>query len=583
MARPQWRVPDVRLTLVGAALVLAWIGIGARLVDVQAFNSELYEEQGLDQRIKHEELAAARGTIFDRDGVELAVTVDSVTVFADPTMVTDPATTARLLSPLIGLREDDLEERLSADSRFAYLARRLERTEAARVRDVVEAAGLTGIFFSEEPKRVYPAGSLASQVIGFVRTDDLEGIEGLEYHYNDVLRGEAGRQIVERDPYRNPIPQGKYLVEPPVHGADIVLTIDREIQFAAEQALASAVQRTGAAAGTIVVMDVESGAVLAMASAPTFDPNHRSESDPAAYRNRAVGDMYEPGSTLKVVTIAAALEEGIVAPEMVLTLPARYVINLDPEPKVYTDVGRSSETELSIAEIVARSSNIGTITVQNMLGNERHHAYLSSFGLGEKASGDLPGEAAGLLRPVEEWCETTCGPSTAIGYRVDVTVLQMAAMFAAIGNDGVWVEPHVVKEIIFADGSRRSFDPMRRPVLSAEVARTMQRLLQGVVESDRGTGWRAAVAGYTVGGKTGTTEKFLPSLGVYSEEDRVASFIGIAPISSPRIVVAVMLDTPSGQDAAGDDQRFGGVAAAPVFAEVVEAALHRLGVIPDAQ
>lgn len=582
MARPQWRVPDVRLTFVGAVLVLAWLGIGARLVDVQAFNSELYEEQGLDQRVKHEELEAARGTIFDRDGVELAVTVDAVTIFADPTMVTDPASTARLLSSLVGLGEDDLIERLSTDSRFVYLARRLERSEADRVRDVVEAADLTGIFFREEPKRVYPAGSLASQLIGFVRTDDLEGIEGLEYYYNDLLRGEAGSQIVERDPYRNPIPQGQYLVEPPVHGADIVLTIDREIQFAVEQALASAMQRTGATAGTIVVLDVESGDVLAMASAPTFDPNHRSEADIAAFRNRAVADMYEPGSTLKVVTIAAALEESIVTPETVLTLPAEYVIELDPEPKVYTDVGRRSETELSIAEIVARSSNIGTITVQNMLGNELHHAYLSSFGLGEEASGDLPGEAAGLLRPIREWCETTCGPSTAIGYRVDVTLLQMAAMFAAIGNDGVWVEPHVVREVILADGSRESFLPIRRPVISAEVARTMQRLLQGVVESDQGTGWRAAVAGYTVGGKTGTTEKFLPILGVYSDQDRVASFIGIAPISSPRIVVAVMLDTPSGQDAAGDDQRFGGVAAAPVFAEVVEAALHRLGVVPDA-
>ena len=268
---------------------------------------------------------------------------------------------------------------------------------------------------------------------------------------------------------------------------------------------------------------------------------------------------------------------------MVLTLPARYVINLDPEPKVYTDVGRSSETELSIAEIVARSSNIGTITVQNMLGNERHHAYLSSFGLGRKRPGTSPARPPGCYALSRSGAKPRAGPRRRSGTESTSRFSRWQRCSPAIGNDGVWVEPHVVKEIIFADGSRRSFDPMRRPVLSAEVARTMQRLLQGVVESDRGTGWRAAVAGYTVGGKTGTTEKFLPSLGVYSEEDRVASFIGIAPISSPRIVVAVMLDTPSGQDAAGDDQRFGGVAAAPVFAEVVEAALHRLGVIPDAQ
>lgn len=581
MSRPQWRVPDVRLTLVGAVFVLAWLAIGARLVDVQALNAEEYAEQGLDQRIKVEELDAARGTIFDRDGVELAVTVEAVTVFADPAFVGDPELTARVLDPLVGLSEAELIERLTADTRFAYIERRMERSEAERVREVVEATGITGVFFRAEPARIYPAGSLASQLVGFVRSDDLGGIEGLEFQYDDVLSGVPGRQIVERDPYRNPIPQGQYVVEPPRHGADVVLTIDREVQFAVEQALAEVVERSGAKAGTIVVLDVQTGEVLAMASAPTFDPNHRSTIDPSRVRNRAVADMYEPGSTLKVVTIAAALEEGLVGPGTSLTLPAKYIIDLDPDPKVYTDVARRHEEEMTVAEIVARSSNIGSITIQAMLGNEIHHRYLSSFGLGQRASGELPGEAPGLLRSVDDWCETTCGPSTAIGYRVDVTVLQMAAVFATIGNNGVWVEPHVVREIIHPDGSREVFEPVRRPVLSADTARTMQLLLQGVVESDRGTGSRAAVAGYTVGGKTGTTEKFLPDIGVYSDEDRMASFIGIAPISAPRIAVAVMLDTPSGEDDNGDDLRFGGVSAAPVFAEVVEATLHRLGVAPD--
>ena len=581
MARPQWRVPNVRLTIVGAIFVLAWIGIGARLVDVQAVNADSYADQGLDQRVKQEELAAARGTIFDRDGIELAVTIGAVTVFADPEFVTDPTGAARTLSPLLGLPEQGLLAKLTADSRFQYIARRLTRSEAAVIREAVEDAAISGVFFQDEPNRVYPAGSLASQLVGFVRTDDLVGIEGLEYQYNEILEGEAGRQIVERDPYRNPIPQGQYIVEPPVHGADVVLTIDREIQFAVEQALATAVEQTGAT-GTIVVMDVTTGEILAMASAPTFDPNDRSVADPASFRNRAVADMYEPGSTLKVVTIAAALEEGLVTSGTTLPLPAKYTIPLDPDPKVYTDVGRRKPTELTVAEIVARSSNIGTITIQAMLGNDLHHQYLASFGLGQKASGDLPGEATGLLRPADEWCDSTCGPSTAIGYRVDVTVLQMAAVFATIGNNGVWVEPHVVAEVVNADGSRDVFEPIRRPVLSQETARTMQLLLQGVVESERGTGSRAVVAGYTVGGKTGTTEKFLPDIGVYSDEDRIASFIGIAPISSPRIVVAVMLDTPRGVDDNGDELRFGGVSAAPVFAEVVEAALHRLGVAPDA-
>ena len=582
MSRPQWRVPDVRLTIVGAMFVIAWIGIGVRLVDVQAMNADSYAERGLDQRVRQEELAAVRGTIFDRDGVELAVTVGSVTIFTDPAFVSDAEVTARVLSPLVGLSESDLVTKLTADTRFVYLARRMERDEAARVRDVVEATGISGIFFQDEPTRIYPAGSLASQLVGFVRLDDLEGIEGLEFQYNDTLEGEPGRQIVERDPYRNPIPQGQFIVEPPTHGADIVLTIDREIQFAVEQALAGVMAETEATAGSVVVIDVQTGEVLAMASSPTFDPNRRAGADPSSFRNRAVADMYEPGSTLKVVTIAAALQEGLVEAGTTLTLPPKYIIPLDPDPKVYTDVARRREEEMTVAEIVARSSNIGSITIQAMLGNETHHQYLSSFGLGQRASGNLPGEASGLLRPVADWCETTCGPSTAIGYRVDVTVLQMAAVFATIANSGVWVEPHVVKEIIHADGSRDVFQPVQRPVLSQETARTMQLLLQGVVESDRGTGSRAAVAGYTVGGKTGTTEKFLPEIGAYSDDDRVASFIGIAPIGAPRIAVAVMLDTPSGEDHNGDDLRFGGVSAAPVFAEIVEATLHRLGVAPDA-
>ena len=582
MARPQWRVPDVRLAMVGVVFVLAWFAIGARLVDVQALNAEAYAEQGLDQRIRHEELDAARGTIFDRSGVELAVSMGSVTIYADPAVIEDAAVAARILEPLVGVAEGDLLVKLSADSRFAYIARQIEREEALRVRDVVEVLGLVGIYFTDEPKRVYPSGVLASQLIGFVRNDDLEGIEGLEFQYNELLKGTPGTQIVERDPYRNPIPQGEYVVDPPTHGADIVLTIDREIQYATEQALASAMKTTGATAGTIVVIDVTTGEVLAMASAPTFDPNHRAGADPVSFRNRAVADMYEPGSTLKIITVAAALDEAVVDPATTLTLPAKIVIPLDPDPKVYTDVARRSEEDMTVAEIVARSSNIGTITIQGMLGNELHHRYLAAFGLGQKASGNLPGEAAGLLRPVEDWCSTTCGPSTAIGYRVDVTVLQMAAVFAAIGNNGVWVEPHVVKEVVGPDGARVPFVPIRRPVLSEATAVTMQQLLRGVVESDRGTGQRAAVAGYSVGGKTGTTEKFLPDLGAYSVHDRVASFIGIAPISVPRIAVAVMLDTPSGEDAEGKDLRFGGNSAAPVFAEVVEAALHMLGVAPDA-
>jgi cell division protein FtsI (penicillin-binding protein 3) len=259
------------------------------------------------------------------------------------------------------------------------------------------------------------------------------------------------------------------------------------------------------------------------------------------------------------------------------------VIELETEPKVYTDVGRTYEEDMTVAEIVSRSSNIGTILIQNMIGNDVHYRYLAAFGLGQLSSGSFPGEATGTLRPAADWCDTTCGPNTAIGYRVDVTPLQMAAVFATIANNGVWVEPHIVHEVINPDLSRERYEPVRRPVLSEHTARIMQRLLQGVVESSRGTGRRAAVEGYTVGGKTGTTEKYLQELQGYSEDDRIASFIGLAPVSDPQIVVAVVLDSPHGLNENGDELYFGGVSAAPVFAEIAEAALHQLGVAPDAR
>lgn len=235
---------------------------------------------------------------------------------------------------------------------------------------------------------------------------------------------------------------------------------------------------------------------------------------------------------------------------------------------------------MTVAEIVARSSNVGTILIQAEVGNEVLHRYLQAFGLGQRASGEFPGEASGSLQAPDEWCETTCGPSTAIGYRVGVTPLQMASVFAAIANDGVWVEPHIVREVLHSSGARDVYDPVRRPVISRETAETMRKLLQGVVQ--QGTGGRAAVPGFTVGGKTGTTEKFVPGQG-YSEEDRIASFIGMAPIDDPELVVAVVLDSPRGELKDGSDLKFGGISAAPLFAQVMEAALHRLGEAPDAR
>ena len=566
---------DSRLIVLGVAFAVAWAGIGFRLVRVQGFEADTHAARGEQQRVRTEDLSAPRGTIYDRDGVELAVSIDAITVTANPSELEDPVALARALAPMVGEPRHVLRQRFTKpDSQFAYVARRLESDQAEEIRQYVQDNDISGVYSTAEPKRVYPAGGLASQVVGFVRDDDMSGLEGIEWKYDELLAGLPGQQIVERDPYGNPIPQGEFIVDPAVPGADLVLTIDREIEFATQQILAEAVAETSAVAGTVVVLDIDTGEVLAMASVPTFDPNDRSDADPAAYRNRAVTDVYEPGSTLQVVTVAAALEEDVITPRTSLRVPGKLEIG----DKEYTDVGRRRTKQMTVSDIVEQSSNIGTILIQDLLGNDQHFRYLSAFGLGAVASGDLPGEASGHLENVRNWCDTTCGPSTAIGYRVDVTPLQMASVFAAIANDGVWVEPHVVREVIHADGRRIPFQPTERPVVSEDTARTMRQMLQGVVES--GTGSLAAIDSYSVGGKTGTTEKFVPGEG-YSLEDRISSFIGIAPIDDPRIVVAVVLDSPHGELEDGSDLRFGGVSAAPVFAAVAEAALHRLGVPPD--
>lgn len=577
MGRRQSRAREIRLIVVGFALVLAWLGLGYRLVYVQALEAEEYAADGLDQRLRNEELPAVRGTLYDRDGVELAVTVDATTIIANPSQVVDAAVTARLLAPIVEVDEGVLVERLDRDGQFAYVARSLDRDQADRARRTIEQFELTGLSFTTEPKRTYPAGTLAAPLIGFVRSDTQEGLEGLEYAFDAELTGTPGIQVVERDAYGTPIPQAEVLIEPAVPGSDIVLTIDREIQYAAETALADALGRTGAVAGTVVVLEVETGEVLAMANVPGFDPNDRSGVTPELYRNHAIADVYEPGSTLKVITVAAALNEGVVNPGTIFDVPAELTIH----DKTYTDVGRREADTMNVAQIVARSSNIGTIMIQDLVGNVRHHDYLTRFGLGSVTGSDLPAEASGRVHPITNWCETTCGPSTAIGYRVDVTPLQMAAVFAAIANDGVWVEPHVVKEIIDGNGDRTTPHRVERPVVSAETAATMRLLLQGVVET--GTGSRAQVDGYAVGGKTGTTEKLIPGVG-YSSTARIASFIGIAPIDAPEVVIAVVLDSPHGEVDEGGDQpaklEFGGVSAAPVFAEVAEATLHQLGIAP---
>jgi cell division protein FtsI (penicillin-binding protein 3) len=573
VGRPQWRLQDARVVVLAVVMILAWAGIGYRLFQVQGADAAALSQRGFDQRVRHEEILPKRGTIYDRDGIELAVTIYGSSLVADPALIDDPTAAAAVIGPLIGANIADVAVKLESEGRYVPLARQLEHAEEEVLATAIEGAGLDGFTFVEEPVRIYPSGTLAAPVVGLTRLDGGAGIEGIEAIMDGALAGRPGTRIVERDAAGRAIPQGELLIEPAVPGSDVILTLDREIQHTAEQALGAAIE-SGALGGSVIVMVPSTGRILAMVSLPSFDPNDRGALDPATLRNRAVADVYEPGSTLKVVAVAGALELGIVGPATVIETPHEVTIG----DEVFEDHS-DFPAAMTVADVVAKSSNVGTIEIQRRLGNERHYAFLDAFGLGRPASIDFNPEAAGRLDHYSAWCYSTCGASAAIGYGIGATPIQMVGVYATIANDGQWVEPHVVAELIGPDGGRVVSEPRRRQVVSAETAGLMRQMLRGVVEG--GTGRRARINGFSVGGKTGTSVKFDVEEGAYSEDETIAWFVGIAPIDDPAIVIVVVLDAPTGLLDDGTELQFGGASAAPVFAEIAESALHQLGVAPD--
>lgn len=573
-----WKRGDLRLLIVGLVFILAWGGMGYRLFDLQGSRALANAEIGFDQRIRIRPINPARGTIYDRDGIELAMTIDGFNVIVDPMLLDDPKEAAEVLAPFSKKSYDELVTEFvdgqANDRRYVEIAMRVDARTKEIIRTAVDERGIYGVFYRDQPLRVYPASTVAAQVVGLTRLDDGVGIEGLEKTFNSELEGRSGQIIVEVDPGGRAIPQGEIRLEPAVAGSDIVTTIDREIQFATEQALRRAIQTTGALSGWIVVLSPDTGEILAMASWPGLDLNERSEITAGVLRNRTVGDVYEPGSTLKTITFAAAIEEGIVDAKTPIDTPASVTVG----EFEYEDHS-NFPAWMPVEDVFSRSSNVGTIEVQSRLGNELHYRYLTAFGYGQPSGLDVAGERHGTLDPTAKW-NTTSGSSIAIGYAIGTTALQMAAAYATIANDGVWTEPYLVSEIIRPDGTRIETHPRTRRVLSPETAEVMRRLLGRVVSTDNGTGRRARMSDYTSGGKTGTSQKFNVETGVYSD-DTIASFIGIAPLVNPRIVVAVVLDSPRGTLEDGTSLSFGGASAAPVFAEVAQNALHQLGITSD--
>jgi len=541
-----------RLIAILTAVAVVFLVLAARVADVQTRSRGYFRALGESQRQRTVTLAAERGAIFDRNGYDLALSLDRQTIWADPRVIRQPAEYAARIAPIVGVDELALRTKLSQpDTAFTYVARKVEPDVATAVRRL----GLPGIGFVPESKRYYPAGELAAPVLGFVGVDN-EGLSGLEQALEGTLAGRPGRLTVERDPTGTDLPGTERTLAQARRGVDLVLTIDRSIQYEAERALVEQVDAVDAKGGMAIVMDVRTGDILAMATVDGETAEHSARPAPSTQRNRPVTDVFEPGSTNKVVTIAAAIEAGLVTPETQFTVPQAITV----DGQKFEDVTEHGSV-LTVADIIRESSNVGTILIARQLGSARFDAALRNFGFGRTTGLDFPGEAAGILLPVSQYNDTSLA-SMPVGNGLAVTALQMLDVYVTLANDGVARQPRLVAATIDADGKR--FDlPLgtTRPVVSPQTALTMRRLLASVVAE--GTGTKAAVPGYSVGGKTGTARKPPYERPPYRY---VSSFVGFAPVEHPRLAAIVVLDEPA-------KQFFGGTVAAPVFARIMQEAL----------
>ena len=544
--------------------ILAFMAISGRLVVLQVFDAGSLDQAAARQRLTVIDLPATRGRIFDRNLGDLALSVPARSIWADPRLVKDKQATAARLSRILGVKKAKLADRLALKSHFVYLARKIPKQTG----DVIQRLRLPGVFVEVDVARRYPSGSVAAQVLGFVDAEG-NGVAGIEQQYDGLLRGHAGKIQLERDPQGRAIPQGRRSLEPAVPGTDLVLTIDQQLQYVTEQSLARAVREHKAKAGSVVAMSPRTGEILALANVPTFDPNRIARSKPDARKNRAIADVFEPGSTNKTITAAAALQHGVVTPRTETIVPDN--LPLCPE-KTFHDSHSHAPELMTFADIVAKSSNVGTIMAARDLGKDRLYQAEVDFGYGRRSGVDLPGESPGIVRAAKDWYCTDLG-TNAIGQGVAVTVLQMASVYATVANNGVLRPPTLLRGTVDAHGRVAKAEPKPgRRVLSARTARTLSQILEGVVE-EGGTGTAAALDEWRVAGKTGTARKPDPNRRGYLPGAYVGSFIGFAPAERPQVVVAVVIDQPT-------RGYYGGSVAAPVFKEVASSALRRLGVVP---
>jgi cell division protein FtsI (penicillin-binding protein 3) len=545
-----------RLYLLAGILVL-WAGaICLRLVYLQIFRYGDFEQRAQRQQQRTTEVAARRGIIYDRAGRELAMSVSVDSVFAVPADIPDLAGTISLVARITRADPRELLAKCQSARTFCWLARKADAETADRIR----AMNLRGIYFQKESKRFYPKRELAAQVLGYVGMDD-EGLSGIERADDDDLRGKPGRLLISVDARRRWFGSVEKQPDP---GENVVLTIDEKIQYIAERELETAMQQTHAESGTVVVQNPKTGEILALANRPTFNPNLARDITPQKLKDHAVSDVYEPGSTFKLVTIAAALEEKLTRPDEVFDCQmGSIVINgmriRDSKPHGL----------LSVAGILAESSDVGAIKIALRLGEERFYKYIRAFGFGQQTGIELPGETRGLTKPLNRWSKVSIG-AISMGQEIGVTPLQLVSMVSTIANDGVWTAPRIITGTTEPQGVPQmvAFHPgVQRRVISPMTAAQMKQMMQGVVL--HGTGKKAILEGYSSAGKTGTAQKVDPATHAYSHTKYVGSFAGFAPVNDPAITVAVILDS-----AVGLHQ--GGQVSAPVFQRVVQQVLEYL-------
>jgi cell division protein FtsI (penicillin-binding protein 3) len=548
-----------------ALLIVLSLGLSAvilRLTQVQAVSASQYEKLGVDQRIRTIKLAAERGAIFDRNGVDLAVSVNQQTVWANPKVVTDPAGYAAKLAPVLGIDAKTLTERLSDKAHaFVYLARKVDDTTA----DAVKKLNLNGVAFVPESKRFYPSGTLAGPLLGSVGIDN-DGLAGLEVQYDKMLAGKPGELTVEQDPEGRTIPQGVSHLEPAVRGSDLILTVDQSLQYELERALVDAVSSSTAKGGMAIVEDTRTGGILAIANV-TGDGAGNARPSTATEHNRAITDVYEPGSTNKVITISGAMEDGLVTPDTRFTVPDK----LPMADAVFEDHEPHPPINWSVTDILVNSSNVGTILIGEKLGKVRIDHYLRAYGFGKKTNVGFPGEPAGILLDPEHWYVTSMG-TVPIGNGLSVSPLQMLQVYVTLANGGMYKSPTLVDSTIDSDGVRHPVrtEAPQRVVSEATAGKLVTMLAQNVLS---GTGTNAVVPGYAAAGKTGTARKPLEGGRGYSGQ-YMASFAGFVPAQDPRLAAVVVLDEPT--------PIYGGQVAAPVFARIMQYALRLERIPPPA-